>query len=52
MAQFHELFLPVVSRAADGRKRTISVRRGPITVDLGLDDGERVGLLSRRRTIA
>jgi hypothetical protein len=52
MAQFYEIFLSPLRRVSDGRERTIAVRRGPIAVDLGLDDGERAGLLSRRHTIA
>jgi restriction endonuclease Mrr len=52
VAQFHEIFLPVLRRIADGRERTIAVRRVSIADDFGLADDERAGILTRRRTIA
>ena len=52
VAQFHEIFLPVLRRIADGRESTMAVRHAPIAGDFGLAEGERTGLLTRRRTIA
>ncbi len=52
MAQFHEIFLPVLRRSADGRERTIVVRHAPIADNVRLADRARPGFLTRRRAIA
>jgi hypothetical protein len=52
MAFFHEILPPLLRRIADGRERTSAVRHAPLADDFGLADGERVGILTRRRTIA
>ncbi len=52
MAQFHEIFVPVVRRSARGREMAIVVRHAPIADDFGLAEGERAGLLTCRHTIA
>jgi hypothetical protein len=50
--QFHEIFLAGRRRSADGRERTIAVRRVSIADDFGLAADERSGLLARLRAIA
>jgi restriction endonuclease Mrr len=52
MAQFHETFLPLLRRSADGRERMIVVRHAPLADDFGLADGERASILTRLCTIA
>jgi len=43
--QFHEIFLPLLRRSADGREWTLAALRGPIADDFGLTDAERAELL-------
>jgi|LakMenEpi03Aug12_release.lakeMendotaPanAssembly.Ray.scaffolds.fasta_scaffold1423912_2 hypothetical protein len=52
MALFHEIFLLLLRRIADGQERTSAIRHAPLADDFGLTDGERVGILTSRRTIA
>jgi len=52
MAQFYEIFLPLLRRSAGGRERPIAVRHDPIADDFGVADGARSGLLTRRHLIA
>jgi len=42
---FHEFFLPLLRRSADGRERTLAALRGPIGDDFGLIEAERAELL-------
>ncbi|NBO94001.1 MAG: restriction endonuclease, partial [Planctomycetia bacterium] len=48
LPQFHEIFLPLLRRAADGREWTLAALRGPIADDFGLTDAERAELLPSR----
>ena len=41
---FHEFFLPLRRRSADGKERTLAALRGPIGDDFGLTDAERADL--------
>ena len=43
--QFHEIFLPLLRRSADGRAFTLAVVRGPTANESSLTDAERSGLL-------
>jgi restriction system protein len=43
--RFHEIFLPLLRRAADGRDWTLAALRGPIADDFALTDAERAELL-------
>ena len=43
--QFHEIFLPLLRRAADGRDWTLAALRGPIADEFALTDAERAELL-------
>lgn len=43
--RFHEIFLPILRRSADGRDWTPAARRGPIADDFGLTEAERAELL-------
>jgi len=42
---FHEFFLPLLRRSADGRDWTLAALRGPIADDFGLTDAEQAELL-------
>jgi restriction endonuclease Mrr len=37
----HEMLLPLLRRAVDGREWTLAALRGPIADDFGLTDAER-----------
>jgi restriction system protein len=43
--QFHEIFLPLLRRVADGKDWTLAALRGPIADDFGLTAAERAELL-------
>ena len=43
--QFHEIFVPLLRRSADGREWTRAALRGPIADDFGLSDAELAELL-------
>jgi restriction system protein len=43
--QFHEIFLPLLRRTADGREWTLAALRGPVADDFGLTEAERAELL-------
>ena len=43
--QFHEIFLPLLRRSADGREWTLAALREQIADDFGLTDAERAELL-------
>lgn len=40
--QFHEIFVPLLRRSADGREHALASLRGPIADNFRLTDGERV----------
>ena len=42
---FHEIFVPLLRRSADGKDWTLAALRGPIADDFGLTDAERAELL-------
>ena len=42
---FHEMFLPLLRRSADGKEWTVAALRGPIADNFGLSDAERQELL-------
>jgi hypothetical protein len=52
MTRFHEIFLPLLRRIADGWERTSAVRHARLADDFGLANGTRPGLVAHRRTIA
>ena len=42
---FHEIFVPLLRRSADGKDWTLAALRGPIADDFGLTEAERAELL-------